>query len=283
MARRNLASIEDYERALRKGYGVGAFKTYRPWIRVVDVPSIGLSSKSKSVTVGRLHETLSGIETSFFHLADFAPFVVDIREQFPLIPVNCLQETARRLNIKYPIVKKTKAPVILTTDFLLTICNNGRLSHQAYAVKPSSELRKSRVRQLLEIERVWWTSLNIPWQLVTKECISESMIDNLIWLSKNINNAADLDLPPADLASEHLSKILPARIYTISKLIEAIQDALEIEDPAEAKALISICIWRRLLSINLMNPILKTGLIEIIKWNLPIQGEIWSDSYGNLA
>ncbi|MGZ4955135.1 MAG: hypothetical protein ACXV74_13650 [Methylobacter sp.] len=88
MARgRKLESLKHYSQAMKKQYGVGAKDEYKPWLRVQDVPSCGLSSKIQRFKTNRERHTLSESETQFFYLAEFSDFVIDIREQFPLLPL----------------------------------------------------------------------------------------------------------------------------------------------------------------------------------------------------
>ena len=117
MGRRRLRSLDDYSRALRNGYGVGVGSTYKPWIGVKDVPSSGESSIIQGITVDRLHELLSKLETRTFVGLEFKRNVIDIREQFPLLPLDVVIGLANRYGIRYPDVPGTKTPAVLSTDF----------------------------------------------------------------------------------------------------------------------------------------------------------------------
>ena len=95
MARgRALRSIEDYRRALKNGYGLGAGVDYRPWIRVIDGRSHGKSVKIPGIKTARVHQLLSGIEESFFYFIEYQKIVADIREQFPLFPIDMVKRVA---------------------------------------------------------------------------------------------------------------------------------------------------------------------------------------------
>jgi len=186
MSCRKRETIEDYERSIRTGHGAGEGSDYKPWLGVRDVPSHGVSAKTRSMTVGRTHHTISTTETNLLILADFYDEVVDIREQFPIFPLDAVRQLASNVGVTYPKVPKSNVPVILTTDFLLTRRILGKTSYMAIAVKPSEELRKYRVLEKLEIERLWWESLGVEWTLVTKLNISSVVAGNLAWVSKDM-------------------------------------------------------------------------------------------------
>ncbi|WP_417450169.1 transposase [Kordiimonas sp.] len=72
MARyRQLKSLGDYRRAIRNGYGLGVGDSYKPWVKVQDVKSKGLSEKILGIKTGRMHHLLSQGESEFFRLAQF--------------------------------------------------------------------------------------------------------------------------------------------------------------------------------------------------------------------
>ncbi|MEZ9440783.1 TnsA endonuclease N-terminal domain-containing protein [Vibrio atlanticus] len=125
--RRKLEKLADFKRALKQSYGLGEGANYTPWIRVQDVKSHGHSGKIEGIKSGRTHHTLSEQESCFFYLAEFSDSVIDIREQFPLLPLSLSLKIAQSLGIEHPKHPKhpiTKDPVIMTTDFLLT-CSDG--------------------------------------------------------------------------------------------------------------------------------------------------------------
>ena len=96
-SRRKLESLPDFQRQLRNKYGLGERENYKPWLRVQDVNSHGNSAKIDGIKVSRVHHTLSEHETSFFYLAEFSDSVIDIREQFPLLPLDLSIKIAQSL------------------------------------------------------------------------------------------------------------------------------------------------------------------------------------------
>ncbi len=49
---------------------------------------------------------------------------MDIREQFPLLPIEETIIIAEELGIKHPTDPNTGEPVVMTTDFLVTVSKN---------------------------------------------------------------------------------------------------------------------------------------------------------------
>lgn len=152
------------ENKLLEKRGQGTGKDYKPWLRVHEVPSKGLSSRIIGTKTGRIHQLLSQLETAQFFLLEWDDNVRDIREQFPLLPIQETTYIAEELKIKHPW--NPRGSSVLTTDFLITLKNNLGVHYSAIAVKPKTELSKQRTLEKLEIERIYWLKKNIPWQIV---------------------------------------------------------------------------------------------------------------------
>lgn len=173
----------------REGPGRGA--SYRPWITVRGQPARGESHRVLGFVTGRLHHLLSRIEFEVFLLLDDDRSVLDIREQFPLIPRGKTEEIARRIKARHPCSKHH----VMTTDFLVTRSGPGGLRQFAVAVKTSKKLGKRRVLGTLEIERRYWSDLGISWVLVTERELDPVRIANLRWLALyRFRNWSDFDV-----------------------------------------------------------------------------------------
>ncbi len=61
------------------------------------------------------------MERNYFYLTEFSDVILDIREQFPLLPQEETIVIAEELGIKHPADPKTGDPIVMTTDFLLTV------------------------------------------------------------------------------------------------------------------------------------------------------------------
>lgn len=125
MAKRSRNSSETtIENRLKQGRGMGQGANYNPWLHIQDVPSQGLASRIKGWKTGRVHHLLSELETSYFYVLDSSLPVLDIREQFPLLPLEETLTIAEQCGVAYPADPRTKEPVVMTTDFVVTVRQN---------------------------------------------------------------------------------------------------------------------------------------------------------------
>lgn len=81
--------------------------------------------------------------------------MIDIREQFPLLPLNLSKKIAATLGVEHPKVPVSGEENIMTTDFLLTCRHGEREFYRAISVKTRGRNRQ-RTAEKLDIERVWW-------------------------------------------------------------------------------------------------------------------------------
>lgn len=174
------------ERYLKEGRGVGEGAQYNPWVHIYDLPSIGLSSIVPGWTTGREHHVLSNTELGLFLLSDWSRKIIDIREQFPLLSADLknapLEETlaiAAERKIRHPRDNETKHPIVMTTDFLLTLEIDGKRVYHARTVKRSQDLANKRVIEKFEIERRYWLSRNVDWGIVTERDIPTTVVQNI--------------------------------------------------------------------------------------------------------
>lgn len=178
--RRTPVTFEDIIRWKAQGLGPGEGTHYKPWIDVRCFSSRGRMSRRVGVTTCRVHHLFSDNESSFFLLADHAANVVDIREQFRLMPESATENIARSLGIRHPRYPRSNTPIVMSTDFLLTLTNkDGEHSFMACCIKSADELcgrSRKTVLGKLEIERRYWCARGIPWYL--------SAIDSsALWMS----------------------------------------------------------------------------------------------------
>src|SRR5213075_200404 len=91
MAKRRIKWTEKaIQRRIEKGFGEGRGADYKPWLRIQDFASKGRCHRIKGMKTHRVHHLFSDLEANGFHSYDFDPAISDIREQFPLLP---LEET----------------------------------------------------------------------------------------------------------------------------------------------------------------------------------------------
>lgn len=173
---------ENIKRLCADGCGQGVGASYRPWLTVQQVKSIGTSNRLYGRVTGRTHHFLSNIERNAFLIYDWAGAVQDIREQFPLDRARTTA-IADCMGIKHPRYPGTDVLVVLTTDVLLDVAVDGGLVKVARAIKPSNKLSGRRTLEKLEIERRYWSAQGVDWGLVTERDLPPLMLRNLDWLA----------------------------------------------------------------------------------------------------
>jgi hypothetical protein len=179
---RALIDRSTIERFRKEGRGQGTLQDYIPWLTVRDVPSHGKSSRDKGWKTGRTHHFLSTLELLYYFILEWSRMVTDIREQYPLLPIDDTLAIADSLGIKHPTHPKTKEPVVLTTDFYISLRNeNGSFEH-ARTVKYAKDLSNRRTLEKLEIERRYWEVRGIDWGIVTEHEIPTELANNVDFL-----------------------------------------------------------------------------------------------------
>ena len=181
-----------FHRRIDEGRGIGTGKNYRPFIQIHDFPSLGICTRIKSETVGRVHHLFSRNELAFFYILDFDDDVIDIREQYPLLDPEDLHdlsrivEMAESFGIKYPRDPHSHYPYVQTSDFVVTT----KTGHCVYSIKESKEYGKERVRELQELERRYWKWRNVPWNIYSEWEINYELASNIQWIyhARNIDS-----------------------------------------------------------------------------------------------
>jgi len=180
MAKRKRMTTEaSISRRLREERGQGNGASYQPWLTVQDVPSSGLAHRIKGWTTGRVHHLFSNLERDAFYVMDWSTDVIDIREQYPLLPLEETQAIADRIGVRHPADPRTGHAVVMTTDFLLDVRIDTVTVQQARTVKPADQLNTLRVLEKLEIERQYWQIRDVDWGIVTEYEIPKPHADNI--------------------------------------------------------------------------------------------------------
>jgi len=181
---RPLITKEWIERRISKGRGSGSGADYKPWLVIQDFPSLGRVHRILGWKHHRVHHLFSDLERNVFlhHLFPFS--VTDIREQFPLLPLEETIEIAREMGVRHPTDPRTKHPVVMTTDLLLSVCQGPYGTYQPLTVKYFKDIQKNRVVEKLEIERRYWAaaSRNLKLKIVTERQVSMEFVHNMLWI-----------------------------------------------------------------------------------------------------
>lgn len=127
--------INNIENMIKKGYGVGKGSAYKLWIKIQDMPSKGRVTRVKGIKTHRQHELLSDMERNYFYILEYSDSVQDIREQYPLLPIEKTISIAEELGVEHPKNPATGENIVMTTDFLITIPFEGKTKEIARTVK----------------------------------------------------------------------------------------------------------------------------------------------------
>jgi len=161
------------DKRIREGRGQGRGSDYKPWLLVQDVPSQGLATRIKGWKTKRVHHLLSNLELSYFYVLEWSPVVFDIREQYPLLPLEETLAIAEQCGIRHPTDPKTQEPVVMTTDFFISVPQSIKVIEQARTLKTAKDLQSQRTIEKLEIERRYWQGRDIDWGIVTEREIPD--------------------------------------------------------------------------------------------------------------
>lgn len=173
------AYLRNIQRRIMEGRGQGEMGAYLPWMDVLHIHGTkGYGHRIKGWKTGRVHQLFSNLERDAFYVFEHSQGILDIREQYPLLPLKETVGIAEAQGLYHPIVPKTRNPAVMTTDFVLTIPQNIRTVLQARTVKPAKDL-KGRALEKLEIERLYWKTRGIDWQIVTENEIPETFVRNM--------------------------------------------------------------------------------------------------------
>jgi hypothetical protein len=163
---------------IKEGRGAGHGDNYLPWLTVRDLASRGRSQRVFGHKSLRTHHLLSDLELAVFLILEWRTTTTDIREQFPLRFEDTLS-LAKKAGIKHPQVQGINQ--IMSSDFLVNTSDSSRPKF-ALQAKYAKDLQDARTVEKLELERRYWQSKSVPWQIVTEKEISPIVFQNINWL-----------------------------------------------------------------------------------------------------
>lgn len=267
MAKRKRENNEKQNEKKRKeGRGEGSFENYEPLLKIQDVGSTGLVTRIKGTKTGRCHQLLSSLELDYFYLLDWAEEVIDIREQYPLD----LKETlalANEIGLVHPPKSNPTKPIVMTTDFLITIRQPIGTNEVARTVKYSKDLTNSRVLEKFDIERLYWNERSVDWGIVTELDINKNLVRNLKWLYKNI----ELSSLPSSITPNLIIKMTDYIFPIIAEQKHALSVAAKECDKefslptGNSLALVRYLIATRKWKVNMFEPIQPSKFLNLTK------------------
>jgi hypothetical protein len=197
------------ENRIKNGYGQGFGIDYKPFIQAHDnkVASEGWITRHLGWKTHRIHHTLSKHERKYLYFLEWLDAVVDIREQYPLLPLSRTEEIAKQLGIKHANVEGV--PVVMTTDFLITLQSSQGLIDIVRTVKPASKLTK-RTLELFEIERRFFLEQGVDWGIVTEQRMPDICISNVEWMyeARYLDTRPNIDEELVSLIKDDLFNVI---------------------------------------------------------------------------
>jgi len=167
---------------VKEGRGSCTKGEYIPWITARDFSSKGFGYRILGTKTGRKHDLLSSEEYAFFLRSEWSSNVVDIQEQYPLSDRALTQTLANELKVNHPYYPRTNVPLVMTTDFLLTLSDGERSKKVAIDVKTSKDVDNPRTLEKLEIARSYLEVLGIEHKVMLDYRMDRNTTRNLNWL-----------------------------------------------------------------------------------------------------
>lgn len=257
--RKTIWTEEKIAKYLKEGRGSGELENYKPWLTNQDFASHGKTHRPKSWKTNRKMQLFSDLEYSYMYILDWAENVFDIREQFPLERELTIK-IADSKRIKHSIDKDTETPIVMTTDFFITVKGEKGFNYLARSIKPSEELNKRRVIEKLEIERQYWEDQGIDWKIVTEEDISRSLWRNIEYIHES-NNLDEGSLILAELLFNELRR----NEDMILRIIDFFEKKYKLEDGLGI-SLFKYLLTKRKIKVNMLEDINLRADVSVLSF-----------------
>lgn len=171
---------------LKEKRGMGRGESYIPWIFVHEFGSSGRATRLMGFKIRRIYHLLSDLEHYFYLITHWSDDVVEIREGYPLLPLESTVLIAKELGIRHPAEhNKAGKEYVMTSDFVITIVDGNTVRDIVRTVKPSGKINR-RVKEKFLIEEEYWRRKGIDdWGIVTEKEIPIMLGKNLKFLYCN--------------------------------------------------------------------------------------------------
>lgn len=249
---------------IAEGRGQGDGKDYKPWLNIQDVASYGYATREKGWKTERIHHFLSDLELNYLYTLDWCPYVEDIREQYPLLPLQKTLSIAEEMGIEHPREDGAHGPYkVITSDFFIVLKTDKGLKTCIRTIKPENHL-DTRELEKFDIEMKYFQDLGIEdWKLVTDHDVPQNFIKNMDWLydCKFIDNRPNISLELISSVSPILYNAVKLGDLGLSTLALRYDDAFGLEKGS--------CLF--IVKYLLANKIWETDMNKIINPSLPLQ------------
>lgn len=260
---RNNSSEEKIKKWIKEGRGQGEGADYIPWLKIQDIASKGYATRDKGWKTNRIHHFLSDLELKYLYTLEWSPFVEDIREQYPLLPLEKTLAIAEELGVEHPKEDGASGPYkVITSDFFIVLRTDKGLETCVRTIKPENDI-DNRELQKFEIEKRYFQDFGINnWKVVTDQDIPNDFIKNIEWLydCKSINNRPNITETLIDSISPLLYKALNTEVTGLSTIALKYDDRLGLEKGS--------CLF--IIKHLLANKVWETDMEKLINPSLPL-------------
>ncbi len=159
---------------LREKRGQGYGENYKPWILPHELPSDSRTHKILGWKHNRVYYLLSDGELWVFLIYQMEDNVLDIREQFPLLPIEKTLLIADQMNIIHPPKNRSdrNMKTVMTSDFNLLVKKGDVVKEIVRTLKTEDDFNKIRTQEKFLIEKEYWSQKGIDWGVILhdEEC-----------------------------------------------------------------------------------------------------------------
>jgi len=212
----------------------------------------------------REHELLSDVEWNLFILLEWAPDVVDIKEQFPL-DRDLTEDIALSRKIRHPSYVGTHVHTVMTVDFLVTRIREGKKVLEAFDCKRSEDAEDARSIEKLEIQRAYFDGMEIRHHLVLHSQLPMAIVKNLEWIRGAQLKPNETELYPGFLREHEMKMTVELGRSTKNRTLAEYcmqYDAREGLEPGTALRVARMLMQSRVLMPDLKNPDLPTSPLQ---------------------
>ena len=174
-------------RRIKEGRGTGEGPDYNPWFTVSDFHSKGFRRMVWSPRLRRVVHLFSELEYRIFLWLEANGSYADIRECFPLDRAETIK-IARQLGVRHPA--PYGVPIVMTTDFEITVRNWAGVSTLGVAVKYERDLTNPRVLEKLAIERAYHEARGAAYLVMTENSVPVQVFQNLQFIRGALREGA---------------------------------------------------------------------------------------------
>lgn len=237
---------------IRRGRGVGNGLSYKPWLKIRDVPSQGTSSSVSGIIFPRPYNLLSEPETTYFYLMERKSSTVDIQEQWPILDIDRTLELCAEYGVRHQYRKSYPEP--FTIDFLITTkSSDGKLICRAASIKTPEDAADPDVRQRLTIEYVWCRERGVPWTLVDTSQFDKTLLGNLRFMRTWHRHRYAPNPDNEALFAKQFTASYGTNI-PLKELIQRTGKSLRLADDL-AQDIFRYCAWFNLIDVSLKHPL----------------------------